>query len=53
MDKVRDITEMITLNKAVYILERLHMKYDYGYLKENPDICKSIVVLFEDNFEKI
>lgn len=53
MDKIRDITEILTLNKAVYILERLHMKYDYEYLKENPDICKSIVVLFEDDFEKI
>ena len=44
MDKVKDITEILTLKKAVYILERLKMKCDYEYMKENPDICKSIVV---------
>lgn len=53
MDKVKDITEILTLKKAVYILERLQMKCDYEYMKENPDICKSIVVLFEDDFESI
>ena len=53
MDKVKDITEILTLKKAVYILNRLQLKYDYEYMKENPDVCKSIVVLFEDDFESI
>ena len=53
LDKVKDITEILTLKKAVYILERLQMKCDYEYMKKNPDICKSIVVLFEDDFESI
>lgn len=53
MDKVKDITEILTLKKAVYILKGLKMKYDYEFMKENPDICKSIVVLFEDDFDSI
>lgn len=53
MDKVKDITELLTLNKAIYILERLQKEYDYEFLKENPDVCKSIVILFEDDFEDI
>lgn len=53
MDKVKDITEILTLNKAIYILERLEKSYDLQYMKENPDLCKSIVVLFEDDLENI
>ncbi|GEM_PF-2669431 len=53
MDKVKDITELLTFKKALYILDTLQIDYDYYAIKSRPDIYKEIVVLFEDNLDNL
>lgn len=53
MDKVIDITNILILKKAIRILEMLDKDYDYELLKKHPEICKEIVILFQDDLDKL
>ena len=52
MGKVIDITDILSLRKAVRILELLDKDYDYDVLKAHPNICREIIVLFGKELDK-